>query len=146
MRRNSVLVTHRSFRIKIKSEKNYITLYLIGAELQVTVKLHEKFLLACTASSDPENVKHIGWYRCSSSDCEHDWDKFLIAHVQNVTETIADNPNFEVYTNGTLVIKKVLPVDDGKMFICIAEERHIGRKRSTTILHVDEGNVYTSVI
>ena len=69
---------------------------MIGAELQVTVKLHEKFLLACTASSDPENVKHIGWYRCSSSDCEHDWDKFLIAHVQNVTETIADNPNFEV--------------------------------------------------
>ena len=90
------MVNHRSFRIKIKSEKNYITLYLIGAELQVTVKLHEKFLLTCTASSDPENVKHIGWYRCSSSDCEHDWDKFLIAHVQNVTETIADNPNFEV--------------------------------------------------
>ena len=134
------MVTHRSFRIKIKSEKNYITLYLIGAELQVTVKLHEKFLLACTASSDPENVKHIGWYRCSSSDCEHDWDKFLIAHVQNVTETIADNPNFEVYTNGTLVIKKVLPVDDGKMFICIAEERHIGRKRSTTILYIGKGD------
>ena len=63
-----------------------------------------------------------------------------------MTETIPNNPNFEVYTNGTLVIKKVLPVDDGKIFICVAEERHIGRKRSTTILHVDEGNVYTSVI
>lgn len=32
--------------------------------------------------------------------------------------TIADNPNFDVYINGTLVIKKVLPVDNaGKMFI-----------------------------
>mgnify|MGYP000114421428 CR=1 FL=1 len=113
---------------------------------KVTVKIHERRLLSCSASSDPENVKHIGWYRCSTGDCAHDWDKFRIAHVQNMRVTIPDNPNFEVYTNGTLVIKKVLPVDDGKMFICVAEERHIGRKRSRTILHVDEGDVYTSVI
>ena len=53
-----------------------------------------------------------------------------------MTETIADNPNFNVYTNRTLVIKKVLPADGEKMFICISEEKHIGRKRSTTILHV----------
>ena len=26
--------------------------------------------------------------------------------------TIADNPNFDVYINGTLVIKRVLPVDN----------------------------------
>ena len=95
----------------------------MGAELQVTIKLHE-------------NVKYIGWYRCSTDDCEHDWDKFRIAHVEKVTETIADNPNFNVYTNRTLVIKKVLPADGEKMFICISEEKHIGRKRSTTILHV----------
>ena len=63
-----------------------------------------------------------------------------------MTETIPNNPNFEVYTNGTLVIKKVLPVDDGKIFICVAEERHIGRKRSTTILHIEKGDVYISVI
>ena len=104
-------------------KKIYITLYLRGAELQVTVKLHE-------------NVKYIGWYRCSTDDCEHDRDKFRIAHVEKVTETIADNPNFNVYTNRTLVIKKVLPADGEKMFICIFEEKHTGRKRSTTILHV----------
>ena len=95
----------------------------MGAELQVTVKLHE-------------NVKYIGWYRCSTDDCEHDRDKFRIAHGEKVTETIADNPNFNVYTNRTLVIKKVLPADGEKMFICIFEEKHTGRKRSTTILHV----------
>ena len=32
----------------------------------------------------------------------HEWDKF------------ADNPNFDVYINGTLVIKKVLPVDNAR--------------------------------
>ncbi|RMX59446.1 hypothetical protein pdam_00015662 [Pocillopora damicornis] len=85
------------------------------AELHVTVKLHERHLLACSSFRNPENVKHISWYRCSSHDCEHDWDRFLIAHVQNMTETISNDPNFEVYTNGTLVIKKVLPEDDGKM-------------------------------
>ena len=63
-----------------------------------------------------------------------------------MTETIPNNPNFEVYTNGTLVIKKVLPVDDGKMFICVAEERHIGKKRNRTILHIEKGDVYISVI
>ena len=97
-------------------------------------------MLSCSASSDPENVKHIGWYRCSTDDCEHDCDKFLIAHVQNVTEKIADNPNFNVYTNRTLAIKKVLPADGEKMFICISEEKYIGRKRSTTILHAVKGD------
>ena len=53
-----------------------------------------------------------------------------------MTETVADNPNFDVYINGTLVIKKVLPVDDRKMFFCIAWERLMGRKKSTTILNI----------
>ena len=140
------MVTHQGLRIKIKTEKKLYRPFFIGAELEVTVKLHERYLLACSAVSDPENVKHIGWYRCSRIDCEQHWDEFLIAHVQNMTETIPNNPNFEVYTNGTLVIKKVLPVDDGKIFICVPEERHIGRKRSTTILHIEKGDVYISVI
>ena len=43
--------------LKKKIEKNYITLYLIVAE--VTVKIHERLLLSCSASSGPENVKKI---------------------------------------------------------------------------------------
>ncbi|XP_058973173.2 protein sidekick-2-like isoform X1 [Pocillopora verrucosa] len=114
----------------------FITLVAFGSAAKVTVKIHERRLLSCSTSSDPENVKHIGWYRCYTDDCANDWDKFRIAHVKNMRVTIPDNPNFEVYTNGTLVIKKVLPVDDRKMFICIAQKTLIGRERSTTILHI----------
>ena len=131
---------------KKKSEKNYITLYLIGAEREVTAKIHERFLLPCPTFSDPENVTSIGWYGCSNDDCEHDWNKFLIAYVENMTDTIADNPNFELHTNHTLVIKKVLPVDDGKMFICIVKEKLVGRSMSTTILHIAKGNIYICYI
>ena len=56
MRRNSVLVTHRGLRIKIKTEKKLYHPFFIGAELEVTVKLHDRYLLACSAVSDPENV------------------------------------------------------------------------------------------
>ena len=85
---------------------------MIGAE--VTIKIHERLLLSCSAFSDPENVQHIGWYRCSTDDCEHHWNKFRIAHVKNTKVTIADDPDFDVYTNGTLVIKMVQPMDDKK--------------------------------
>ena len=114
---------------------------MIGVKREVTLKINQSFQLACPAFSDPENVTSIGWHRCSSDDCEHDWDKFKIAHVQNRNETIADNPNFEVNTDGTLFIKRVQPVDDGKMFICSAIEKHVGIKRSTTILHIAKGDV-----
>ncbi|XP_022785117.1 immunoglobulin superfamily member 10-like isoform X2 [Stylophora pistillata] len=107
-----------------------------SATMNVTVRIHQRYLLACSAFSDQESVKDIGWYRCTTNDCEHEWDKHRIAHVQNMRETISDNPNFEVYTNGTLVIKRVLPVDDGKVFICIANRKYVGKKQSNTNLSV----------
>ena len=77
----------KSSDIRIKSEKkNYITLYLTGAGHEVIVKIHERSLLACPAFSDPGNVNSVGWYRCSSYDCENHWDKFLIAHVKNMRD------------------------------------------------------------
>ncbi|XP_022807654.1 contactin-6-like [Stylophora pistillata] len=106
-----------------------------SATMKVTVKIHQRYLLACSEFSDQESVKDIGWYRCSTDYCEHEWDKHWIAHIQNTRETIAYNPNFEVYTNGTLVIK-VLPVDDGKVFICIAHRKYVWKKQSYTILSV----------
>ena len=113
---------------------------------EVTVKIHERRLLTCSESSDLENVEHIGWFRCSAADCELNWNKFRIAHVQNVKETIADNPNFDVYTNGTLLIRKILPVDDGKMFICKTQKTFEGTGGSTTILNIKKGDVYIGVI
>ena len=127
--------------LKKKIEKNYITLYLIVAE--VTVKIHERLLLSCSASSGPENVKKIDWHRCSTYDCKNELLKTQIARVQNMRVTIPC-PNFEVYTNGTLVIKKVLPADDGKWFICIAQKMFIGNDNSTTILHIAKGDIYIS--
>ena len=117
---------------------------MIGAE--VTIKIHERLLLSCSAFSDPENVQHIGWYRCSTDDCEHHWNKFRIAHVKNTKVTIADDPDFDVYTNGTLVIKMVQPMDDKKMFICKAQKNLIEMTRFTTILNIAKGIVYISVI
>ena len=111
---------------------------------EVTVKIHERLLLSCSAASDPENVKRIDWYRCSTYHCKNEWLKYRIARVQNMSVTVPDS-NFEVYTNGTLVIKKVLPADDGKWFICIPQMMHVGRERSTTILlHIAKGDIYTS--
>ena len=131
----------RSYAIEIKNWKNYITLYLIVAE--VTVKIYERLLLSCSAASDPGNVKRIDWHRCSTYDCKHELDKSRIARVQNMRVTIPD-PNFEVYANGTLVIKKVLPADDGKWFICIPQKMFIGKENSTTILHIAKGDIYIS--
>ena len=111
---------------------------------EITVKIHERLSLSCSAASDPENVKKIDWYRCSTYHCKNELQKYRIALVQNMSVTVPD-PNFEVYTNGTLVIKKVLPADDGKWFICIPQMMHVGRERSTTILlHIAKGDIYIS--
>ena len=119
---------------------------MTGAKIEVTVKIHERYLLACSAYSGRGNDKHISWYRCSTYDCQHYRDSIRIAHVNNVKETIANDPNFNVYTNGTLVIKKVLPVDDGKKFICRVQKMYLWRKTAVTILHIAKGDVYSSVM
>lgn len=109
-----------------------------GAELQVTVKVYEKFLLACPSFSDRGNVREIKWYRCSprNNDCDNEWMNFLIAYVDSMNETEADRPNFDVYENGTLVIKMVQPTDDGVMFICSAEKYYARRIPITTVLNI----------
>lgn len=109
-----------------------------GAELQVTAKVYERFLLACPSFSYRGNVREIKWYRCSprNNDCDTDWRDFQIAYVDSMNETKADIPNFDVYTNGTLVIKMVQPTDDGVMFICSAEKYYAERIQNTTILNI----------
>ena len=60
--------------------------------------------------------------------------------------TIADDPDFDIYTNGTLVIKMVQLMDDKKMFICKAQKNLIEMTRFATILNIAKGDVYISVI
>ena len=120
---------------------NFITLCLIGAE--VIVEIHKRYLLQCSASTNSENVRHIAWYHCRTADCR---DKFLIAHVQNMRVAYVVNPSFDIHISGALVIKKILPVDDGKLFICMTLKNLIGIEMSTTILKIAKGDVYISVI
>ena len=135
--------------IEIESEKNYITLYSIGADREFPVKIHERFLLPCSVTAEPEKLKHIDWYRCSPNlkkdGCVKDGKMVLIAQVKKMEDKNAE-PNFDVYTNGTLVIIKALPTDDGMMFKCSAFVKSIGRKKFTAILNIAKGDVYISVI
>ncbi|XP_066024247.1 uncharacterized protein [Pocillopora verrucosa] len=123
----------------------FITLVVFssGADRVFTVKIHQRYLLACSESSDPGNLKDIDWYHCSpgleKDGCDKGGKQFLIAQVRNMREKITYNPNFDVYTNGTLVIKKVLPTDDGVMFICSARVRFLRKESFTTILNIAKG-------
>ena len=117
---------------------------MIGAE--VTVQINQTILLACSAASNSENVEHIGWYRCRTADCESKWDNSRIARVERMREPFVDNTDFDIYVNGTLVIKRVKAVDDGKLFICKAKRNLTGVETSTTILKIAKGDVYMSVI
>ena len=92
-------------------------------------------------------MREIKWYRCSprNNDCDTDWRDFQIAYVDSMNETKADIPNFDVYTNGTLVIKMVQPTDDGVMFICSAEKYYAERIQNTTILNIAQGDAYICV-
>ena len=107
-------------------------------------------MLACSESSDPGNLKDIDWYYCSpgleKDGCDKGGKQFLIAQVKNMREKNTYNPNFDVYTNGTLVIKKVLPMDDGVMFICSARVRFLRKESFTTILNIAKGDVYMCYI
>ena len=114
---------------------------MIGAE--VIVQINQTILLACSASSNSENV---GWYRCRTADCESKWDNSRIARVERMREPFVDNTDFDIYVNGTLVIKRVKAVDDGKLFICKAKRNLTGVETSTTILKIAKGDVYMSVI
>ena len=123
---------------------------MIGADREFTVKIHQRYLLACSESSDPGNLKDIEWYHCSpgleKDGCDKGGKQFLIAQVKNMREKNTYNPNFDVYTNGTLVIKKVLPMDDGVMFICSARVRFLRKESFTTILNIAKGDVYMCYI
>ena len=131
--------------IEIESEKNYITLYSIGADREFLVKIHERCLLPCSVPTDPRKLKHIDWYRCSPNrkkdSCANDGKMVMIAQVKFMREREVFEQNFDVYTNGTLVIKKALPMDDGIMFKCSALVRSIGRENFTAILNIARGDV-----
>ena len=102
-------------------------------------------MLPCSVPTDPRKLKHIDWYRCSPNlkkdSCANDGKMVMIAQVKFMREREVFEQNFDVYTNGTLVIKKALPMDDGIMFKCSALVRSIGRENFTAILNIARGDV-----
>ena len=127
--------------------KNNINFYLIGADREITANIQDSCLLTCSLFAYLRNLI-IYWYRCSPENgpCNKDWNEIPIAQVKNMTEKIIYYPNLDIDTNGALVIKKLLPMDDGVMFICYATKAYVGRKKLTTILNIAKGDVYRSVI
>ena len=115
---------------------------MIGAK--VIVEIHKRHLLQCPAATNLEDVRSVAWFYCHTADCYKDKD--LIARVEIKGMKSVVYPNFDIHFSGALVIKKVLPVDDGKMFLC-GVKKNLGEiKISTIILHLAKGDVYISVI
>ena len=119
---------------------------MIGAK--VIVEIHKRHLLQCPALTNSEDVRSIAWFHCHTTDCNSEWHKGLIARVEieDIKKKYAVSPNFDIYFSGALVIKKVLPVHDGKLFICMVQKNLREIEMSTTILHIAKGDVYISVI
>ena len=126
---------------------------MIGADPGFTVKVLERKLLACSVASDPGNLKHVSWYLCSSNPekdgCDSDGKTILIAQVRSTGgkkhKNVPDQ-KFDVYDNGTLVIKEVIAEYDGKMFLCSAWVDLKERDSFAAILNIAEGDVCISVI
>ena len=139
----------KSSDIEINEWKNNIILYLIGAdrEVTVTVNIEDSCFLLCPPFEDLENIT-IDWYRCSPENgpCDKHRNHIPIVHVKNMTQKNFYYPNLDIYPDGTLVIKKLLPMDDGVKFICSATKDYVGRKTWITILNITKGDVYRSVI
>ena len=137
----------KSSDIEINEWKNNINFYLIGADREITANIQDSCLLTCSLFGYLRNLI-VDWYRCSPENgpCNKDWNDIPIAHFKNMTEKIIYYPNLDIDTNGALLIKKLLPMDDGVMFICYATKAYVRRRKFTTILNIAKGDFYRSVI
>ena len=60
-------------------------------------------------------------------------------------KVIIENPRYEVFLNGTLLIKKVLPMYDGRYFI-MRVRKDTGAEPNIYHLKVVQGNVYILIV
>lgn len=121
----------------------YICIFFTGPDEQVAT-LGAPYALACTQTGltgDTGNFRNVAWYKCNTSiDCRKDWDKFRIAHIINMKDKFVDYPDlYDITNNGTLIIRKVSPKDDGKSFVCLAKLKPVGVVQYTTILRIAKG-------
>ncbi|XP_022785044.1 uncharacterized protein LOC111325490 isoform X1 [Stylophora pistillata] len=64
-----------------------------------------------------ENGTGIGWFYCPTKNCYPHWNKHFLAEIIFQRKARVDDPNFDSYLNGTLVIKNVPPSYDGSYFM-----------------------------
>ncbi|CAH3165556.1 unnamed protein product [Pocillopora meandrina] len=82
----------------------------------IHVEIHQRVLLQ-SSLMQPENGMLIGWFSCPTHDCNNEWDRHWIADIYFREKINIENPHFDAHLNGTLLIKEVLPMYDGRYFI-----------------------------
>ena len=83
----------------------------------------------------------IGWFSCPTHDCNNEWDRHWIADIYFREKINIENPHFDAHLNGTLLIKEVLPMYDGRYFI-MRVKTDTGAKTSIYRRKVVQGNAY----
>ena len=108
--------------------------------IKATCRIKQPCNIPCPL--DIPKLLHVGWYCCPKiEECRADWDKHRVAHVQDMKHAYIDYDKYGVQLNGTLTIKKVLPEDDGKTYICRGKIQLSGTVENTTVVTIIEGTI-----
>ena len=110
----------------------------------IHVEIRQRVLLQ-SSLMQPENGMLIGWFSCPTHDCNNEWDRHWIADIYFREKINIENPHFDAHLNGTLLIKEVLPMYDGRYFI-VRVQTDTGAEPNIYHLKVVQGNVYLLVI
>ena len=119
------------------------SLYNTAPEI-IDVRIHQAVLLQGSLWH-PQYGTLVGWFSCPTRDCNNEWDKHWIADIRFMENVIIENPHCEAFLNGTLLIKKVLPMYDGRYFI-MRVRKDTGAEPNIYHLKVVQGNVYILIV
>ncbi|XP_022807655.1 uncharacterized protein LOC111344674 isoform X1 [Stylophora pistillata] len=112
---------------------------------RVPVRIHQRVSLHIP-SIQLENGTEIGWFSCPTMSCHLGWNEHFLADITFMTKVSVDDPNLDVYPNGTLAIKKVLPIYDGRYFIMRVHLKNRTSKAYSSQIKIDKGDVYILII
>ena len=106
----------------------------------IDVRIHQGIL----SQSSPRHLQYgmlIDWFSCPTHNWKNEWDIHWIADIHFMEKVILENLNYSAFLNGTLLIKKVLPMYDGRYFIRRVSTAS-GAKPNIYHLKVVQVNVY----
>ena len=120
-----------------------LSLYNTAPEI-IDVRIHQEVLLQGSLRHLQYGML-IGWFSCPTPDCNEDWNKHWIADIRFMEKVILENPHYSAFLNGTLLIKKVLLMFNGRYFIRRVRTAS-GDEPNIYHLKVVQGNVYLLII